>query len=108
MVKFKEIKSEVVNQGAAQVGGTKIVLKSKNIVALQVMMKSKYCDYLGTITSDNGDVGVIVGANEYTFNSKGGVDLSNNTVVMFPEFCGWELFACSMKDSVLNLCLLKH
>lgn len=108
MVKFKDISIDVIKQGSVVVHGARIITKGKNSITLQVLLHSKYCEYLGSTISDTGEVGIILGASEYTLQKHVEVDTTESTVFTFPTLCGWEIFAWSMHDTILNVCLIKN
>lgn len=104
----QKVKVKIKKQGApiVNINHAIAIVKYKNIVAICVDMKSKYCqvDYL---SSDGGYEYIAIGAGSETIKLKEGVDPMECTKIYFPEYRGWDVFSHTLSRYTLRVCLIK-
>ena len=84
-----------------------IETKGKNIVAIEIDLKSKYCDVDYTIHGSDGDCGIgIVATEESLHINKKKKEVA--TEIYFPEFNGWYIWATNLSRYTLYVCLVRE
>lgn len=110
MKKQKTVKIKIERQGAPLVHTDNAVVevKAKNIVAICVDLRSKYCevDCLSTSRDDRHEA-ILIGATADSTNLKKNVPTDEDTKIYFPEYKGWKIFCCSLTRYTLRVCLIK-
>jgi hypothetical protein len=101
---------KIVTQGAVRVTTTAFVIrKSKNLVAIDVDLKSKYCvsGGVGIGIGENWN-GIYIEATKNTLRTKKGKKISEDTVIVFPKYLKWDVFATAITGKYsLSVCLIK-
>lgn len=109
-MKNKLVKVKIERQGAPLVhtDNAYIQEKGKNIVAICVDLKSKYCEVecLGTSKNNKFDA-VFIGASSESIKLKKGVHKDECTKIYFPEYEGWKVFCSTLTRYTLRVCLVK-
>lgn len=100
-------KFKIVTQGAPIVNGGCIIEQGKNIVAIEIDLKSKYCEVDYVFDDDKG-VGIAIGTTEQSIKLKKGINRDESTQIILPDFIGWEVFACGMNKYTVKVCLIKE
>ncbi len=100
-------KIEICHQGAPRVnvGGVRIVSKSKDSVLLSVDMHSKHCETAGWYSSDDGQPVIVIGRTAHSLNLN--QSASVDTDVLFSEYKGWDIFLAEITKYTLRVCLVK-
>ncbi len=104
---MKNIKIKVIQQGAPIVNTGWVVESGKNIVALYVDLKSKYCEVSSSFSGSNGDCGVSLKATERSLHLNEEVEKEDFTSIVFSDYKGWDVFAYYLGRYTLNVCLVK-
>ena len=104
---MKTTKLRLVSRGAPIVSGlVAVVAKSRELVALDVPMASKYCDVNAAIGDD--EPGISIYAPEEAIKLDDRYKRDEDTIVCFPEFKGWEYFASSSGRYNIRVCLIRR
>ncbi len=105
--KFTPVKIEM--QGAPILSSERafIVKKRKDLVALSIDLKSKNCQVGATYSSSDGSCGVDVEATEHSLYLYKSKDLNDFTLITFPKFKGWKVFASSSGRYNIDVCLIR-
>lgn len=98
----------VIQQGAPVINGGCIIERSENLIAIEIDMKSKYCE-VGLFTHEDPEnvCGLMIGANEDSLNLKEGIDKDTYTEIKFPNFKGFSVFAANLGRYTLSVCLIR-
>ena len=106
MKRYKQIKIDITNQGAPVINSGIIYKKSKDIVLIEIDLKSKYCNEVAYV----GDKypGISISAIKESLYLKEDVDKDEPTIIKFPEFEGYYIYASTSGRYTINLCLLKR
>lgn len=98
---------EIIHQGCVKVNGGYIQEDSSNIACLYVDLGTKYAEIDATATYDER-VDIFLSATELSMHLLEGKDEYDRTVVSFPEYKGWKLFAADIHRYTLAVCLIKE
>lgn len=107
----KDVIFRVAQQGAPICNGAVICAEGKDVVAISIDMKSKYCNVDAIIDSYQ----IAIGADEHSLHLKEGIDIKTPekylealTIVEFPRFKGWEIFCAHIARYTLRVCLIRE
>lgn len=106
----KIVKVKIERQGAPIVNADNAIImaKGKNVVAICVDLKSKYCEVDALTSSKNGRYeAILIGANDSSINLNKKMDRMDDTKIYFPEYEGWTIFSHKLTRYTLRVCLLK-
>ena len=107
MKKNDQIKIKIKMQGSPIVNGGLVYEISENIVALDIDLKSKYCDVMSSFNGSDGSCGVLLAANERSLYLNDLVDKDSFTEIEFSDFKNWSVFAWYLGRYTLNVCLIR-
>ncbi len=103
-----EISIVVDRQGAPIAHAAIIRDLNKNLVALEILMKSKYCEIFGAYGGDENDPpGISIFANKSSLILNKKVKKGEPTYVSFPDFGGWDVYATGAGRYGFRVCLLR-
>lgn len=97
-IKYKG--APIINEGYVREIG-------KNIVALEIDLKSKYCEVSCSFGGSDGTCGVYVNANKRSLHLNEKVKRDEPTAIEFTDFVGWDVFACGIGRYTLSVCLTR-
>lgn len=104
----KKTKLRRIRQGAVIANHAVIVAKNKNLAAIHIDLKSKYCEGHGASIDDGVPV-VYLEATKESIKLKKGVSILFDTIVSFPEFKGWKMFSATRAGRyTINVTLIKE
>jgi hypothetical protein len=89
---MKETKIIIKSQGAPVINTATVLIKNKDLTLIGIDCKSKYCELDGYIGGGK-DCLVYIGANENSIKLKKGKKITDSTLIILPEFSGWEVIA---------------
>ena len=101
------IRCAVKHKGAPIINGGYVHEIGKNIVALEIDLKSKYCEVSCSFGGSDGTCGVYINANERSLHLNEKVNRDEPTVIEFTDFVGWDVFACGIGRYTLRVCLTR-
>lgn len=107
MKKGDKLKIEITHQGAPVVNDGFIIELGKNVCAVSIDMKSKYCQTAFSISGSNGECGIVIVTTEESLHLKKGVHRDDPTHLEFPQFKGWDVFASGIGRYTLRICFTK-
>jgi len=101
------IRCYIRKQGAPVVNGGYVYRIGRNIVALEIDLKSKYCEVSISFKDSDGTCGLYITTNERSIHLNKKVSREEPTVLEFPDFIGWDVFAYGIGRYTLSVCLVK-
>jgi hypothetical protein len=101
------IRCAVKHKGAPIVNGGYVREIGKNIVALEIDLKSKYCEVSCSFGGSDETCGVYINANERSLHLNKYVKRDEPTALEFTDFVGWDVFACGIGRYTLSVCLIR-
>lgn len=108
----QKIKIKIQNQGAVLVNTNSAVALSKNkdLVAVIVDFKSKYCEVDAYSSGDKDVCAVLVGANKQSINLHKSKDMEESTKIIFVEYPEkkWKIFSANVSRYTLYICFIKN
>lgn len=103
------IKCKILHQGAPVINGASVREISKRIIAIEVDMKSKYCDIDSYEPGgDDEPCGLYIIANKESLNLNKKAKLNEPTYIQFPQFVGWSIFSANTSRYTVRVCLIKN
>lgn len=100
MAKEKPI-YRVVTQGRAVISFARVITYTPTLAALEIDMKTKWCDIIETTDYNNGNIGLFITDTERS------VDVNKrkkcDTEIDFPRFKGWDIFCSSCNRYTLRV-----
>lgn len=106
MEEIPEVAIEIIHQGCIKVNGGYIKEDSSNIVCLYVNLVTKYAE-IGATANYDGRVDIFLSPTEQSIHLLEGKEEFDWTVISFPEYKGWKLFAADIYRYTLAVCLVK-
>lgn len=98
----------VTEQGAPIVNSAVIVEAIAGMVAIQIDLRSKYCE-VGQNYDENGECGIYIYANENSVSLNEKFSIHNPTIITFPDYKNWKVFiAGNAGKYTMRLCLLRE
>lgn len=98
----------IIQQGAPVINSGYIVEQSENLIAIEIDMKSKYCEVaLFTHKDPENICGLMIGTNEDSLNLKEDAAKDTYTEIEFTNFKGFRIFAANIGRYMLSVCLIK-
>jgi hypothetical protein len=88
----------VTEQGSIHVETARLLRVGENVVAIEVVLEQKRCEVQGV-----GGNEMWLGVNEHTLHADG----DKWTVIEFPEYVGWEVWAAEVVKYTLAVCLIR-
>ena len=107
MKKGDIIHCTIKTQGSPLINGGYVRETGENIVALEIDLKSKYCEISCSFGGSDGTCGVWIEANERSLNLNKEVKRGAPTIIEFTDFSGWEVFAGNIGRYTLSVCLIR-
>lgn len=104
---FKPVKIKVFMQGKVVVNSGIVYKQGKNVVALEIDLKSKYCEVCMITGGSEGQVGLVIGPTPRSLYLNRRYK-REETWVEFPEFKGWNIWAADIARYTLRVCLIKY
>lgn len=101
------IRCAIKHKGAPIINEGYVREIGKNIVALEIDLKSKYCEVSCSFGGSDGTCGVYVNANERSLYLNEKVKQDEPTAIEFTDFVGWDVFACDIARYTLSVCLIR-
>lgn len=97
---------KIYEQGHPAVNEAVIQATGENVVAILIDMKSKYCTISGITQEEDGAPSFYISAedNSLYLNKEA---TSPDTLVGFPEYKGWTVFAVNCSRYTITVCLIK-
>lgn len=98
----------IVEQGAPIVNRALIVESVAGIVAIELDLRSKYCE-VGQNYDEDGECGIYIYANENSVSLNEKFSIDNPTIITFPQYKKWKVFISGNAGKyTMRLCLLKE
>ena len=107
MKKNNKIKIKITQQGAPAINNGYVVEVGERVVALSVDLTSKYCNVSSSFSGSKGECGVVLRASERSLYLNEKSNREDITIIEFPDFEGWNVFAYYLGRYTLNVCLIK-
>lgn len=101
------IRCTIKHKGAPIINEGRVLEIGKNIVALEIDLKSKYCEVSCSFGGSGGTCGVYVNANKRSLHLNEKVNRDEPTAIEFTDFVGWDVFACGIGRYTLSVCLTR-
>lgn len=101
------IRCAIKHQGAPIINDGYVREIGKNIVALEIDLRSKYCEVSFSFGGSDGTCGMYVNANERSLHLNEKVKRDEPTEIEFTDFVGWDVFACGIGRYTLSVCLIR-
>lgn len=98
----------VIRQGAPIINSGNIIRKSKNIVLLEIDLKSKYCEVDCLFKDDEGNFGIHIGTTKHSIHLNTGVKKDEPTVIEFSNSNGWGIYLANISRYTLRICLIRE
>lgn len=108
MKKNDKLKIKITQQGAPDINYGWIVEIGENVVALNIELKSKYCEVSSSFSGSNGECGVVLQTTKRSLYLNDKTDREDFTTIEFPDFKGWNVFATWLGRYTINVCLIKN
>ncbi len=111
MQKFKKgdtIRLNIKYQGAPIVNSGHVREIGKNIVALEIDLKSKYCKVSHSFSESGGACGVYISATKESLRLNEKVNRTEPTAIEFIDFIGWDIFSDALGRYTLRVCLVRN
>lgn len=98
----------IIQQGTPVINSGCIIEQSENLIAIEIDMKSKYCEIAMFTHKDPENVcGLMIEANEDSLNLKEGIDKDMSTEIEFTNFKGFSVFAANLGRYTVSVCLIR-
>lgn len=97
----------IKRHGAPIVNSVYIREISKNIAAIEIDMKSKYCEIDYALGGSDGSCGIHITADDRSRHLNDLVNRGEPTIIEFTDFKGWDVFSCSSGRYTLKICLIR-
>jgi hypothetical protein len=104
----KEVRCNISPQGAPVINAAYSIIRHKDIVTIELDMKSKYCDIDFSMWSSSDGPGVCIVANKRSLYLKDRIRRNATTFVTFPEFKRWSVYAWSGGRYTFCICLTRE
>lgn len=102
------IKININHQGAPIVNCGFIKEASKNIVALEIDLKSKYCEVQSVSGGEGEPCSIFIVATRQSVSLNKNHKKYDPTEIEFTDFIGWDIFTCNLTRYTLKVCLIKN
>jgi len=109
MDKFKSINFNIEHQGAVVINDCWILAEGKDVVALDIDLKSKYGEVFATGSSCNNSKtypAVILSATDRSLHLDESVGRDELTTVIFIDYPEWTVWASDIGRYTLSVCLV--
>lgn len=100
MAKEKPI-YRVVTQGRAVIGFARVITYTPTLAAVEIDVITKWCDVIGAIGDDKGNIGIIINDTYMSINAN--EESLSGTEIDFPRFKGWNIFCYSCNRYTLRV-----
>ncbi|MFA6355403.1 MAG: hypothetical protein WCW65_03190 [Candidatus Paceibacterota bacterium] len=107
MKKHKDLKIEIEQQGAPVVNCGWILKEYKDVATVEIDMRSKYCEYECSIGGSDGTCGIGIGTSERSLYLDESKPREHSTIINFPQFVGWNIFAVVSSRYTVAICFVK-
>lgn len=111
----EEVKVKIITQGAPVLSKyghrAYVIKKGRNVIALEVNMKSKYCEPGGALGGDGDAPGIGIEATKRSLNLNMNhvhKRVTMDTYISFPEYKGWDVFTVGNGKYNMKVCLIKN
>jgi hypothetical protein len=98
--KIKKVGAPIVNNGYIKEVG-------KNVIAIELDLRSKWCDVEGFYGGNDEPCGIHIGTNIKSVSLNENVSRFEPTIIEFPDFVGWDIFLTDINKYTLKICLIK-
>lgn len=98
---------QITTQGAPIINNIHIIKSSQDLAAIEIDLKSKYCKVVSYFSGSEGQVGIWIGSDERSLYLNNNVDRNIATVIEFPQFKGWTVWAATIGRYTCQVCLIK-
>ncbi len=102
------VRCVVTMQGAMLINHAYIHQAGTNVCAIAVDMKSKRGEILCDGCDENNSPMIIIEAVKESMHLKKGVKRTEPTVMVFPEFKHWSVWASNVTKYTIYICLVKN
>lgn len=92
----REVELKITEQGPVIVNNACLRKESADIVCIDIDLRSKYAELIGTFSASTGAIGILLAADERTRHVDETKPRDGFTTVEFPEFTGddgWRVYA---------------
>ena len=106
-MKNNEIKYTIEQQGAPVISSVYTTIIHDNIIALEIDMKSKYCEIGGHVSTSEGYCGIMIDAIKSSLYLDESKDKDMFTSIMFTEYKGWSIYCADVGRYTIRVVLVK-
>jgi hypothetical protein len=102
-----DVKYAVLEQGSPVISSAYYIEKKPTIVAIEIDLRSKYCE-VSASGSDSSGPFLAISACKESIKLNELVERDAETIISLPEFVGWETFSISVARYSVKICLIKE
>jgi hypothetical protein len=104
----RETELSIRQQGAVIVNGAIVVRESPDIACISVDLRSKRAQISGVCGDLEGTPELMLSASAETLHLDETKAMDEETLIGFPEFNGWRVFAADLSRYTLSVCLVRE